>query len=152
VARPSPAAPAAPAAPEEVGPQRAEAAIEPTIRVVAVIIAVVATVVTAVLELALSAVRVGGVLIGIAIPVAIVANYAISWFAVETTARRWAIGPPAAVWVLFMMVIAGRRTTEGDYLLAGDNWVGLALILFGSVSFAVYAYRMVLRGPSITKM
>ena len=41
---------------------------------------------------------------------------------------------------------AGVRTDEGDYLLAGDNWVGLLMILAGSLSFALYAYRMILTG------
>jgi len=133
-------------------PKAPNPALLPAFRVATVIVSVVAALVTAVLELALSSLRVGGVLVGLAVPVAIVANYAISWFAVETAGRRWVMGPPAVVWVVFMMVIAGRRTAEGDYLLSADNCVGLVLILAGSLSFAVYAYRMILRGPSVTKM
>ena len=44
-----------------------------------------------------------------------------------------------------MLYAAGGRTTEGDYLLAGDDWVAMAMILIGSLTFAVYAYRMILK-------
>jgi len=38
------------------------------------------------------------------------------------------------------------RTHEGDYLLGGDDWVALVMILAGSLSFAIYAYRTILKG------
>jgi hypothetical protein len=44
-----------------------------------------------------------------------------------------------------MLFAAGVRTSEGDYLLGGDNWVALLMILVGSLSYAVYSYRMILR-------
>jgi hypothetical protein len=138
--------PASAAPPKEDSP-----ALERAIRIGAVLVSVVAALVTAILELDYSAVRIGGVLIGLSVLLAVAANYAISWFVVTTTGRNWTLAPAAIVWTLFMMFIAGHRTTEGDYLLSGSNWVGLVLILAGSLTFAVYAYRMILRGPSVTK-
>jgi hypothetical protein len=122
-------------------------------------VALIATVVTGFLELELSALRfgaIGAVLDGdspysgtgaplpLAVPLAIVANLAIAWFAVTTTGRRWAAGPPWAVWTLLMLTAAGTRTAEGDYLVGGTNWVALVMILTGSLTFAVYVYRMIL--------
>jgi hypothetical protein len=87
-----------------------------------------------------------GPLLGLSILLAAVGNYAIAWFAVNTTGgRRWALGPPWALWTLMMLLAAGVRTHEGDYLLAGNDWIGLAMILVGSLSFAVYSYRMILQ-------
>ena len=59
--------------------------------------------------------------------------------------RRWALAPPWALWTLMMLLAAGVRTSEGDYLLSGNDWVGLVMILVGSLTFAVYSYRMILR-------
>ncbi|WP_433792083.1 hypothetical protein [Actinoplanes sp. CA-252034] len=129
------------------------------IRAAGMCVALVATLVTAFLELQLSALRtgaIGAVLDGdspytgsgaplpIAVPLAIGVNLAISWFAVTTTGRRWAAGPPWALWTLIMLAAAGTRTSEGDYLVGGTNWVALVTILAGSLTFAVYVYRMIL--------
>lgn len=133
---------------------------EPIVRVAGVLIAVVASVVSGVFELILSTLRAGdlvsvwsgdaigsggGPLIGLSIVLAGVFNYAIGWFAYTTTGKRWAIGPPWAIWTLLMLFAAGVRTYEGDYLLGGDNWVALVMILVGSLSYAVYSYRMILK-------
>jgi hypothetical protein len=58
------------------------------------------------------------------------------------------MAPPWALWTLMMLFAAGVRTSEGDYLLAGNDWVGLVMILVGSLSFAVYSYRMILKRVS----
>lgn len=133
---------------------------DPIIRVAGVVVSIVATVVTVVFELELSALRAGGfaelfngrspwvgsgAAVPLAVPVAVGANLAIAWFAVTTTGRRWAIGPPWAIWTFLMLAAAGTRTAEGDYLLGGANWTALVMILAGSLTFAVYAYRMILK-------
>jgi hypothetical protein len=96
-----------------------------------------------VLELMLATLRVGGVLIGVSALLAVVANVALSWFAPRAVGSRWALALPAVVWFLLMVVAAGG-TSEGDVLLAGDNWVGLVMIFAGSVTFAVMGFRMIL--------
>jgi hypothetical protein len=131
------------------------------LRAAGVLVSVLATLVTTWLELELSVLRVGGVtglfrgeldvwagagqLIGLAIPVTIGVSLALAWFAVTTIGRAWAIGVPWALWTLLVLGAAGTRTTEGDYLLGGDNWVALVMILVGSVTFAGYAYRMIMK-------
>jgi hypothetical protein len=143
------------------GPARRSRAVwEPVVRVAGLVISVLAAVVSGAFELQLTPLRAGdvvsvwrgvavgsghGPLLGLSILLAAGLNYAIAWFAVGTTGRRWAIGPAWAVWTLLMMLAAGTRTAEGDHLLAGDDWVALAAILAGSLSFAVFAYRMILR-------
>jgi hypothetical protein len=84
----------------------------------------------------------------VAVVVAAVLNVAIAWFAEQAVGRRWALLPPWAAWTALMLLAAGVRTTEGDYLLAGDNWVGLVMIMVGSLAFGLYAYRMILRTPA----
>ena len=123
-----------------------------TWRVTGVLISLVATLVTGAAELILTPLRFLGVLTGVSIVLAAVANVAIAWFAVTTTGRRWAVGPPWLLWTVLMFVAAGVRTTEGDYLLSADDWIALVMILVGSVAFAVYSYRLILRGPSVTKL
>ena len=134
---------------------------EPIIRVGGLFVAIVAAVVTGLLELLLTTLRWGdlatiwrgdpigsgnGPVLGVAILLAVVANWAIAWFAVSTTGRRWALGPPWALWTLMMLFAAGVRTHEGDYLLGGEDWIALVMILAGSLTFAVYTYRQILKG------
>ncbi|MGX6602365.1 hypothetical protein ACWKSP_09560 [Micromonosporaceae bacterium Da 78-11] len=131
-----------------------------TIRVAGVVISIVAAFVSGVFELLLTTMRAGdfvmvwrgdaigsggGPLIPVSILLAVVGNMAIAWFAVHTTRRRWALGPPWALWTLMMLAASGVRTAEGDYLLGGSNWVALVMVLVGSLSFAVYSYRMILK-------
>jgi hypothetical protein len=142
------APPAAPPAPER---KRESRALDRTIRIAGVVVAVLAAILSGVLELFYTTVRVAGVPIGVSILMAVAGNVAIAWFAVTTAARRWALGPPWVVWTVMMLFASGFRTREGDYLVSGDDWVALVMILAGSLAFAGYAYRMILRRPPVTK-
>jgi hypothetical protein len=147
---------------EEASPEAppARSPWEPIIMVGGLVVAILAAFFSGVLELFLTPLRWGdlttiwrgdsigsgnGPLLGLSILLAVVGNYAIAWFAVGTTGRRWALGPPWALWTLMMLLAAGVRTHEGDYLMAGNDWIGLAMILVGSLAFAVYSYRMILQ-------
>lgn len=133
---------------------------ERLIRVAGVVVAVVAALVTGLLEIFLSPLRAGdvvsiwrgdaigsggGPLLWLAVLLSVVFNWAIAWFAVSTTRRRWSLAPPWALWTLLMLFAAGVRTSEGDYLLGGENWVALVTILAGSLTYAVYSYRLILK-------
>jgi hypothetical protein len=115
------------------------------VRVLGLVVCVLATVVTSVVELYLTPLRLGGVPIGVAIVFAAAANWALAWFAVRTTGRRWAAGVPWVLWTVLMLFAAGAKTAEGDYLIGGTDWIALVMILVGSLSFAVYAYRLIIR-------
>ncbi|WP_442934283.1 hypothetical protein [Micromonospora sp. CPCC 205539] len=118
------------------------------VRLAGAVVVVVAGVLTGVLELLLATVRVGGQLIGVSALLAIGANIALSWFAHETVGRRWAVALPAVPWFA-LMAVAAVRTSEGDLLLAGDNWVGLAIIVAGAMTFAVMGFRQMLAPPPV---
>jgi hypothetical protein len=122
------------------------------IRIAGLVIATVAALVTGLFELFTTTLRVGGVLIGVSIPLAIVLNVAIAWFVVTTTDRRWTVGPPWVAWSVLMLLASGFHKAEGDRLLSDDNWVAVLMTLLGSLAFAGYCYRMILKKPIVTKM
>lgn len=132
---------------EPGGPSSAAAAVDLALRVLGGIIAVVAAVLSAVLELLLATVRVGGHLIGVSALIALGANVALGWFAYRAVGARWAVALPAVTWFALMVIAAGR-TAEGDLLLAGDNWVGLATIVTGSMAFAIMGFRLIMMPPA----
>jgi predicted anti-sigma-YlaC factor YlaD len=136
---------AAPPAPDAAAPAD-DRPLDLIIRVAGWVLSVVAVVLSGLLELFFTPLRVFGVPVGASILLALVANPAIAWFAVTTTRRRSAVAPPWIIWTIMMLFATGYRTPEGDYLVSGNDWVALVMILVGSLAFAVYSYRMILRG------
>lgn len=131
--------------PTEPDQQHESRTLDVLIKTFGVVIAVVAAVLSGLLEIFLAPLRVGGLPLGASVVVATAGNYAVAWFAHTTVGKRWAVAPPWIVWTGLMLFAAGVRTDEGDYLISGDNWVALVMILIGSLTFAVYAYRMILK-------
>ncbi|PZM97173.1 MAG: hypothetical protein DIU79_03215 [Actinobacteria bacterium] len=121
---------------------RARDAGDLALRVCGGVLSVIATLVTVVLELLLAPLRIGGHLVGVSVPVVVVANAALGWFAIQTVGRRWALALPFATWFVTMAVIGAGRP-EGDILLA-DTWVGYATVFAGVAVFAVQAFRLIL--------
>ncbi len=113
------------------------------------VLAVAGGALSAVLELLLAPLRVGGHLIGVAVLVAVGLNVGLSWFALATVGRRWAVALPAVPW-FFLVAVAGIRTSEGDVLLAG-TWVDLLLVVAGAMTFAVLGFRQILAAPPATR-
>jgi hypothetical protein len=119
------------------------------IPIAGVVISLLAALFSGILEIFLTPLRVAGFPIGVAVPAAVVGNLAIAWFAVTTTGRKRAIGAPWLLWTLLMFFAAGAKRAEGDYLINGNDWVALIMILVGSLAYAVYTYRLILgRRPS----
>jgi len=131
--------------PAEPAERPAGKALETVIKVFGVVISVVAAILSGFLEIFLSPLRAGGFPLCVSVVIAVIGNYAIAWFAHTTVGRRWAVAPPWAIWTALMLFAAGVRTDEGDYLLSGDNWVAMAMILAGSLAYAIFAYRMILK-------
>ncbi|GGN55505.1 hypothetical protein GCM10010112_06420 [Actinoplanes lobatus] len=132
-------------------------------RAAGITVVLVATLVTAFLEIQLSALRVGavgsllagdspyegsGFALPLAVPLAVGANLALAWFAL-TTVGRWAVGLPWALWTLVMLAASGVRTDGGDYLVGGANWVFLVTMVAGSLTFAMFSYRLILKPPPV---
>ncbi len=139
-----------PQAPVPSPPGRSWRLLDVALRVAGGVVAVVGAVATGLLELILSTVRVSGTLVGASVPVVVLANVALSWFAHAAVGRRWAVVLPATPWFV-LMGAAAIRTSEGDLLLAGDNWVGLAMIVAGAMTFAVMGFRQVLAPPPVRR-
>lgn len=119
------------------------------LRVTGGVLAVAGGALSAMLELLLASLRVGGHLIGVTVLVAVGLNVALSWFALTTVGRRWAVALPAVPW-FFLVAVAGIRTSEGDVLLAG-TWVDLLLVVAGAMTFAVLGFRQILAAPPATR-
>jgi hypothetical protein len=143
-AAPPPAEVAAPAEAQPAGPQPGwHRALDTALRVAGGLVAVVATAATAVIEIFFAPLRVGGVLVGASVLLAVVANIALVRFTVAATGTRWAAAGPAVIWFALMIVASGKRH-EGDLLLAAGNWVGLTMIFAGTGAFAIAGYRLIL--------
>ena len=72
----------------------------------------------------------------VALVLALICNPALSWFAAEVTGRRFAAILPALAWCVVWFV-AASRTSEGDLIITGNNWVGLVTLLAGPIAFAL---------------
>jgi Family of unknown function (DUF6113) len=113
-----------------------------TLRVLGALVAMAGGLVTAVLEVFLAPLRLGTVRLPLSLVLAVLGNLVLVWFTYRVTEKRAAIALPAVVWIV-VMVLASGRTSEGDLLLTGDNWVGLLTILGGTIAFAGGAYRLI---------
>ncbi|GAA3770062.1 hypothetical protein [Micromonospora maritima] len=145
-------------------PSRAERALDRAVRVAGGVVTVWAGVLAALLDLifatwawetvqgrsggAQALVGVGLVVAGIAAVVA--STVLLGSFAHRSTGTRWAVALAALPWFL-VIVVGGFRTTEGDLALAGDNVLGLALIVAGAVTFAVLGFRQIVVPPAASR-
>ncbi|WP_455565765.1 hypothetical protein [Micromonospora maritima] len=145
-------------------PSRAERALDRAVRVAGGVVTVWAGVLAALLDLifatwawetvqgrsggAQALVGIGLVVAGIAAVVA--STVLLGSFAHRSTGTRWAVALAALPWFL-VIVVGGFRTTEGDLALAGDNVLGLALIVAGSVTFAVLGFRQIVVPPTASR-
>jgi hypothetical protein len=80
----------------------------------------------------------------VALVCAVAGNAALAWFTHAVTGKTLAVLAPFAAWTVPMVVAAGR-TREGDLILTGNNWVGLATMFTGALAFAVAAYWLTIR-------
>lgn len=109
------------------------------VRVLGGLVAVAGGLVTALIEVFLAPLRVGTVRLPVSPVLAVLGNVALVWFTYRATGKRGVLVLPALAWMAVLLMAAGR-TDEGDLLLTGDNWVGLATIFVGTAAFAVAAY------------
>ena len=162
VSEPAVSEPATEPAAEAAGPEPAfeaavsEAALKPVatpapwrrpvdiaMRIVGFVVALALTVLTAAFEAYLTPLYWGEHRLPVSVMAAVVVNVALIWFTVEVTGRRLSVAAIAVVWVT-IMVLASTRTSEGDLVLTDNNWVGIATMLAGSLTYAVAGYRLVL--------
>jgi hypothetical protein len=120
-----------------------------TVRIVGTVVAVCLAALTALWEALLTPLHAtifGSVVrLPIAPVVAVIVNVGIFWFGRVVTGRTGLALLPAIAWFVVMFA-AGNRTSEGDLLIAGNNWVGIVTILVGAVAWALGAYVVMFRG------
>ncbi len=73
---------------------------------------------------------------------ALVGNVALVWFTYRVTLRvRLALLPGLAWFAVMVLSLTGTtgtgRTTEGDVIFTGDNWMALLLIVGGSLAWGI---------------
>jgi hypothetical protein len=82
----------------------------------------------------------------IALLIAVVGNAGIVFFTHQVTGKLGLAMIPAVAW-LIVVFTAGTKTSEGDLLITGDNWVGITLILLGSLAWAGAGYWLIVAAP-----
>jgi hypothetical protein len=112
-------------------------------RILGFVVAVCLTVLTAVFEVMYAPLFWDGYRVPVSAVAAVVVNVGLIWFTVAVTGRRLPVAAVAVLWVA-VMVVASSRKSEGDLLLTDTNWVGIVMMLAGSLTFAVAGYRLVL--------
>ena len=120
---------------------------EMVIRVAGGVLVAWLAVLSAVVEAFLVPLRVAGVQLPVALLLAAVGNLGLPYLALWLVRHRAAATLPALLWFVVILIFAGG-TSEGDVVLAGDDWVALTLLLLGSAAAAGGVYLALLRTPS----
>jgi hypothetical protein len=125
----------------KAGGSPAKRAADLALRVAGTLVAVGGAVATALVEAFLTPLYAGTVRLPAAAVLAVVTNAALVWFTYRATGHKLVALLPGLAWMAIMIVAAGR-TTEGDIVLAGDNWVAMVTIFAGVGGYAFAAYRL----------
>ena len=80
----------------------------------------------------------------VALVAAVVGNAAIVWFTYRVTRHVGLALLPGLAW-LIVMGVAGTTTSDGDLILTGNNWVGLATIATGALAWAGTGYWLIIK-------
>lgn len=102
--------------------------------------------ITAAYEGFLSPLRWGGTRVPLAPALALLINPLLVWFTYRVTGSRKLALLPGLAWCL-VLVAAAFGTSEGDIMLAGNNWMALVLMLAGALAWAVAAAALVIQLP-----
>lgn len=117
-------------------------AVDLALRVLGALVAFALAVTTALWEAFLTPLHVDRFRLPIAPVLAIVTNVALVWFTHRVTGSKLVALLPGVAW-MGLMIVASGRTTEGDLVLAANNWVALATLLTGVAAYVYGAYRMI---------
>jgi hypothetical protein len=104
-------------------------------------LAVWASVMLALLGAFWTPLRIGTVLIPISLVIVAAGNWLLVRLAYRATGALGLSLVPALAWLVLTLLLA-QKTTEGDLVLAGNNWVANAYIIVGSLAAAFAAYRV----------
>jgi hypothetical protein len=90
----------------------------------------------------ISAFRIGTALVPLALPLALVGNALLIWFAYRVTGNKFLGLLPGLIWIVVSFVWSSR-TTEGDLVLYQSNWVATVYLLVGSATVGICGYRLI---------
>ncbi len=107
-----------------------------------VIVGCLGAVLLAIVGAFLTPLRLGGVLVPVALPLVVAGLAGLLWFTRTTTGHAGLALLPGVVWLVLSLVLSAS-TTENDIVLAQNNWVAVVYLLLGSVTIGVTAYRMI---------
>jgi hypothetical protein len=116
------------------------------LRIAGTVAGLVGGFVTGLWEAFLSPLYAGQVPVPVSPVLAVLSNVGLLWFTRRVTGRTGLALLPGVVWFATMFVGA-TRTHEGDLLIPGDDWSGLAALLLGAVAWGITAYRLILLAP-----
>jgi hypothetical protein len=122
-------------------PARGPDWIDPVLRGVGAAVAAWGGFVLAAFGAFISAFRIGPVLVPLALPLVVVGNALLIWFAYRVTEHKFLGLLPGLIWIVVSFVWSSR-TTEGDLVLYQSNWVATAYLLVGSATVGICGYRM----------
>ena len=114
------------------------------ITVAGMVVAVWGAFVFALIGAFLTPYRVDGVLVPIAVVIALVANFVLVRFTYYVTGNKLLLSlVPGIVWLVVTVVLGSGKTTEGDLVLAGNNWVATVYLVAGPIAVGFAAYRLI---------
>ena len=114
------------------------------IRVAGVAVAVWGALLLSVYGVFLTPLRVGTVLVPVALVIAVGGNALLIRFAYRVSGHRLVALLPGLIWIVVTFA-SSARTTEGDLLLYQSNWVAVLYLFAGSAAVAVAGYRLMTR-------
>lgn len=132
-------------APPQAPPPAPRPGVDRAIRIAGGIVAVYGGLITGLIEIAYTPLRLGRWPVPVSIPLAIILNAALVWFAYRATGHRGVALLPGLAWFA-LVVVASVRTSEGDLLLI-STWVPLGTIFGGTLGWGIAAYRLIIPRP-----
>lgn len=115
-------------------------------KIAGTVVGVLFAIVTALGEAFLVPLHWGTVRVPLAVVLAVLTNWAALWFTYQVTRSKGLSLVPGFVWMAMMVALSGG-TSEGDIVLASDNWVGIVTLFAGVGAFTLFAYRLITQPP-----
>jgi hypothetical protein len=111
------------------------------LQAVGLLVALAGTFVVAAYGAFLTPLRIGTTLVPLSVLVGVGGIWALSTFVAAVTEIRWLSLLPGLGW-LVLTFMAASRTTEGDLILTGNNWVATLYLLSGTATVGFCGYRL----------
>ncbi len=105
-------------------------------RLIGGFLVIAATALVAALETFLVGLRVGNLRLPVSLLIAAALHPLLTRLMRDATASRGAMVLPFLVWIVIVFPLGARRS-EGDVILAGNNWISTVYLIVGVGAFAI---------------